>query len=232
MDYYLDEYNATIDEQCCLSNEIEIEKSNKNRDVYINRNLIFSDRYIEAIKSLGENKYCTRTIVDVSRTILEHHHGDKFEDLCFIDSSTNKSLSRMDYREREQEVLPTKAMKQMAINNPNIISIHNHPTDALPSYEDVKTCYLIGYKYGLVICHGGSIYQYKSLNEINRIIYESESNIFYKEEQILSEKYVNQQISEKEFKVEHNANFYKFALRALDAGIYIREVLWNERSQK
>lgn len=78
----------------------------------------------------------------------------------------------------------------------------------------------------------GFIYQYKALNEINRIIYESESNIFYKEEQSLSEKYVNQQISEKEFKVEHNANFYKFALRALDAGIYIREVLWNECSQK
>lgn len=117
-------------------------------------------RLKKAIKSLGENKYCTKTIVDVSRTILEHHHGDKFEDLCFIDSSTNKSLSKMDYRERKQEVLPTKAMKQMAINNPNIISIHNHPTDALPSYEDVKTCYLIGYKYGLVICHGGSIYQY------------------------------------------------------------------------
>ena len=158
--------------------EIEDERSNGDRTVYINRELIFSNRYIDAIKSLGEDRYCSKDILDSLRKMLEHHHGDKYEDLYFIDAKTHKILSRTDYRVNEQEVLPTSAMKDMARNNPNIISIHNHPTDALPSYEDIKTCFLVGYKYGLVACHGGDIFQYRTLDNINKVMYESECLIY------------------------------------------------------
>lgn len=78
--------------------ELEVERSNGDRSVYINRALIFSNRYIDAIKSLGETRYCSKKILDSSRTMLEHHHGDKYEDLYFIDSIADKVLARTDYR--------------------------------------------------------------------------------------------------------------------------------------
>lgn len=212
--------------------EIEDERSNGNREVYINKALIFSNRYIDAIKSLNENRYCTKRIIDSSREMLLHHHGDKYEDLYFIDSQTYKVLARTDYRWNEQEVLPTTAMKEMARNNPNIISIHNHPTDALPSYEDVKTCYLVGYKYGLVVCHGGDIFQYSTIGDLNKVVYDSEIKRYYKKERKLSDDYLIGKISETDFKNIHNVNFINLSAKLLDAGVLIKEVLWNEKPQR
>ena len=61
--------------------EFEDEKSNGNREVYINRNLIYSDRYIDAMKTLNEDRNCTKCIIESARKMLLHHHGDKYEDL-------------------------------------------------------------------------------------------------------------------------------------------------------
>lgn len=218
-----DERNNNID----LNIVKEDEKGQGNKFTYINRELIFSNRYERAIESLDESKICTRKIIESSRKILEHHHGDKYEDLYFIDSVTNKLLRRIDYKVREQEVMPTKAMRNMAIGNPNIISIHNHPTNTLPSYEDIKTCFLVGYKYGTVLCHNGTIYQYKTLDDINKIIYNSESQIYYKREQINFNNYINGKINNLEYKNIHFNNFNDFSIKAYDAGVLIKEVLWS-----
>jgi len=211
--------------------ELEKERSNGNRRTYINRELIFSNKYIDSIKSLGENRYCSKNILDSARKMLSHHHGDKYEDLYFIDCETNKVLARTDYKINEQEVLPTSAMKEMARNNTNIISIHNHPTNSLPSYEDIKTCYLVGYKYGLVFCHSGDIFQYKTLDEINKIIYESECSIYYKKEQDISTKYKTGLLTKEQFKISHEKNFIGLSARLLDAGVILKEVLWNGKPQ-
>lgn len=152
--------------------------------------------------------------------------------LYFIDSETNKMLGRTDYKIREQEVLPTTAMKEMAKNNPNIISIHNHPTDTLPSFEDIKTCYLVDYKYGLIACHGGDIYKYETLNDINPVIYKSECSIYYKREYNIAEQLASEKISNKEFTIEHEKNFILLASNLLDAGVIIKEVLWNGNPQR
>lgn len=212
--------------------EIEDERSNGDRTVYINRELIFSNRYIDAIKSLGEDRYCSKDILDSSRKMLEHHHGDKYEDLYFIDAVTHKVLSRTDYRVNEQEVLPTSAMKDLARNNTNIISIHNHPTDALPSYEDIKTCFLVGYKYGLVVCHGGDIFQYRTLDNINKIMYESECSIYYKREHENADKFEKGIITKEQFDIEHQKSFIELTGHLVDAGVILKEVLWNGRPQK
>lgn len=214
-----------------LEVEIEDEQSNGNRTVYINKELIFSDKYVNAIKSLGEDRNCSKAILDSSRKMLEHHHGDKYEDLYFIDAVNHKVLSRIDYKVNEQEVLPTSAMKAMARNSSNIISIHNHPTDTLPSYKDIKTCLSVGYKYGLVVCHGGDIFQYKTLDDINKILYKTECIIYYKREHEIAEKYANNNITKEQFEVAHQRSFIELAGHLSDAGVILKEVLWNGRPQ-
>jgi proteasome lid subunit RPN8/RPN11 len=212
--------------------EIEDERSNGDRTVYINRELIFSNRYIDAIKSLGEDRICSKYILDSAREMLRHHHGDKYEDLYYIDAKTHKVLSRTDYRIKEREVCPSSDMKNMARNSRNIISIHNHPTDTLPSYEDIRVCFNTKYKYGLIMCHGGDIFQYTTLDSINKTIYEPECSIYYKREQEIAEKYITGRITEEQFKLEHQKSFIKLAGNLIDAGVILKEVLWNGKPQK
>lgn len=212
--------------------EIEDENSNGNREVYINRELIFSKQYINAIKYLGENRYCSKNILDAARAMLEHHHGDKYEDLYFVDSVTNKVLCRTDYRVREQEVVPTAAMKEMARNSSNIISIHNHPTDALPSVRDLVTCHNLGYRYGLVVCHGGGIFQYKAIHEINTPTYESECIIYYKAEREIADEFERGRLTKDQFATRHQVNFTRLSGDLVGAGAIIKEVLWNGKPQK
>lgn len=207
--------------------EREDEKSNGDRSVYINRDLIYSTHYIDAIKSLGESRICTKKIIDSARVMLEHHHGDKYEDLYFIDSITNQRLARTDYRVREQEVMPTEAMKKMTLGNPNIISIHNHPSDSLPSFADILTCQKIGYKYGLIVCHSGTIYQYRCADIVNKAIYNSAYTKFYIRENNLYLKYKNRYICENNFKRIHQTNISKFSSECADIGILFSEILWN-----
>lgn len=222
--------NDILNDEICNDEllHIEIEQSNYNRSTYIDRNFIFSDRYIEAIKSLKLNKYCTQKILEAARAMTTHHHGDKYEDLYFIDSKTNKMLFRTDYRENEQEVLPTLAMKKMARESENIISIHNHPTNSIPSSTDIFTCFCISYEFGLVICHNGTIYKYSTLDEINTALYDMEAKIFCIREEQNNKSYKDKKISYDEYIKKHNRNFDEFSNHAYDAGVKIEEVIWNE----
>lgn len=223
---YNDEYIKEL-----FNFEIEDERSNSHydRSTFINKELIFSIKYIEAIKSLGESRYCSKRILNSARKMLCHHHGDKYEDLYFIDCNTNKVLSRTDYKVREQEVLPTKVMIQFVKDNPNIISLHNHPTSTLPSPRDILTCFCVGYKYGLVMCHNGSIYQYSTPNEnINEVIYDMETKIFEKREENNRNDYKLEIIIYNQFVENHHKNFQDLYNRLLNAGVFIKEVLWND----
>ena len=125
----------------------------------------------------------------------------------------------------------TKTMIQMAMGNPNIICVHNHPTNALPSFEDIKTWYLVGYRYGLVVCHDGNIFQYKTLNDINQRIYEPECSAYYKSEHDIAERFDVGLLSREEFEIEHQKKFIKLANNLVDAGVILKEVLWNGKPQ-
>ena len=203
--------------------ELEDEKSNSknDRDAYINKTLIFSDRYVEALRSLGEGLKCTRNILKSARAMVKHHHGNKYEDLYFIDSMTNKVLSRTDYTEKEKEVFPTAAMLKMLKNNLNIIAMHNHPTNDVPSPNDLMVCAQRHYKYGLIICHNGNIYKYKTEENLNITNAIMALNIFHKEKQALSDLTFDMY----EFRNKRKEIMMELQKSLLDAGIVLEEVL-------
>ena len=70
----------------------------------------------------------------------------------------------------KKEVLPSRAMKKMAkeAEDYSIIAIHNHPTSGVPSLADLNSACKIKYKYGIVVCHDGTIYKYSVPKEMNR----------------------------------------------------------------
>ena len=214
----------------------EIEKGNHgNRDevnflAYLDKKLINSDRYIIAFKSLNENRTCTKNMIDASRKMLNHHHGNDYEDLYFVSSFSSVVKCRTDYTKKTKEVMPTKEMKQFVKDNPGlIISIHNHPDSLLPSYDDVKSCFKYHYKYGLIVCHNGSIYQYSTpYDSIDQNIYCLAERIYAgKEEKILYDFWKNK-ISSENYIKQHTENFIEASAEFLKANVIMKEVLWND----
>ena len=212
-----------------LERENEIERSNKgkNKSTYINRKLINSQIYSDSFKILNETRSCTKNILISTRKMLEHHHGDEYEDLYFVDSKKNTVKARTDFTAVKLKTYPTNEMKDMYKNSPHtIICIHNHPNNSLPSFSDVMCCLNRDYKYGLIACHNGSIYKYETLGEINKVIYNAEIEAYKKEEYRIKDEYKE---NNKNFYLKmHNKNFDNLHNHLLDANVNIEEVLWNE----
>ena len=93
--------------------------------------------------------------------MLEHRSGSRDEDLAFIDSVTGKSIVNENYN-MESKAKPSRAMLKMLndANHKTVIAIHNHPGSSVPSLADIMVCKNRKYKYGLVVCHDGTIYKY------------------------------------------------------------------------
>lgn len=124
----------------------------------------------------GEKLNVERTMCSESRKMLYHRTGTEYEDLSFIDSETGKYLTRTDYNVI-REVMPSKRMIKMANEAPpySIIAIHNHPRSGVPSIKDVKTAFDKKYKYGLIMCHNGTMFKYSFSGDLNT----SDDNLSY-----------------------------------------------------
>ena len=225
-------YNLIKDEQTDLDHMINykiIEKENGiskiERETQINRNLIYSDKYLKAIYSLQESMDCKREIVSASREILEHRNGTKFEDLYYIDTLHNNSVMKQINYDIEFTVKPTEKMEKALIDNDGIIALHNHPKSSLPSINDFHICDEKNYKYGLILCHNGTIYRYKTIGELNYTNISCSISIFDKEEY---DSLINLQTRE-DVSNAHKEHITELTKNLMDAGVLFEEVLWNEK---
>ena len=125
------------------------------------RKNILSPEYRRHFDEFGENANVTSVMCRKSREILSHRTGTLYEDLVFIDSATGRCKVQKNYNVKQQ-VIPTKAMKEMVTSNPpyTVISIHNHPQSTVPSIDDLDSCYKHKYKYGVIACHDGNAFKY------------------------------------------------------------------------
>lgn len=98
---------------------------------------------------------------NISKDMLSHRSGTKFEDLAFINVINGKYAVNKDYNV-ESKAKMNKPMKQLLEESESgtIIAIHNHPGSSAPSLADLMTCVKRGYNFGLVACHDGKVYKY------------------------------------------------------------------------
>ena len=111
------------------------------------------------------NTKVARSLWNCANDILAHRTGTKFEDLSFIDSNTGKRKTNKDYNV-ENHAKPNKPMKKMLkeAKSYTVIGVHNHPSSGVPSLPDIRACIERKYKFGVVVCHNGTIYKY-SVND-------------------------------------------------------------------
>ena len=120
--------------------------------------IIGTDEYGKKMQQVGEPKNITDIMTHQARKTLWRRNGTPYEDLIFVDPTTG-TVRAQRTQNTPGEVKPTEKMKEMALKKPRtIISIHNHPHNNLPSYDDLESAKR--YQYGVVVCHNGNIYKY------------------------------------------------------------------------
>ncbi|MBQ9200635.1 MAG: hypothetical protein IJ141_10705 [Lachnospiraceae bacterium] len=152
------------------SNSFENEKDNSqgNGILDVDFKEIKSKEYGAKFKNFNESKIVQRKMRASATRILTHRSGTELEDLVFIDSNTGM-VKVQRKATTPMEVMPTEAMIKMCeeADDYTVISMHNHSHSSVPSLMDITTCRDKKYKYGLAVCHDGTIYKYSVSNDIN-----------------------------------------------------------------
>lgn len=139
------------------------------KETLVEKQMIVSPEYRAKFNSLGENKRVSRSMCAKAKEMLRHRTGTEYEDLAYVDSKTGKSIINKSYNVK-RKAKPNRPMNKMLkdADNGTIIGVHNHPGSNVPSYSDFSAAAQRNYKYGLVVCHNGTIYKYQIIGELNR----------------------------------------------------------------
>lgn len=146
-------------------------KKYENENTIIFSEIINSNEYRDRIDTLDENIKTKRSIWNKAVEMLSHRSGTEYEDLAFINSKNGKTLINKSYNVIRQ-AKPNKRMKKLLEQSEpyTIIAVHNHPGSGVPSLADIRTAFARKYKYGLVVCHDGTIYKYSVSEQYNEIM--------------------------------------------------------------
>ena len=158
-----DKYSEARNERInrIINYEREYSRKNKIIETTILSFDPYKKEYGDKFKQLGESEKATKEIYKRVKEILLHRSGTEYEDLILIDSMNGISRVNKDC-EILKAVKINKTQKELLKNTSeySVIGIHNHPDGTVPSYADLKVAVDRKYKYGIAVCHNGSIFKY------------------------------------------------------------------------
>ena len=131
------------------------------KDTVVKKSLLKSSAYRKKFNQISDSTKINRIAWNISKDILKHRSGTRFEDLAFINIVNGQYAVNKDY-EVENKAKMNKPMKQLLEESESgtIIAIHNHPGSSVPSIPDIRACIQRGYKKGIIACHDGKVYVY------------------------------------------------------------------------
>ena len=119
--------------------------------------------YKDKFSNIPCSKETQQTIYEQTKALLTHRNGTYFEDICLIDANTGKLVAKSYNNKTENEVIYSlKAQKAIKENKNSLIAIHNHGTNNPPTGSDFVSAGSKQYVGGVVACHNGDIYYYKT----------------------------------------------------------------------
>lgn len=141
--------------------EREASKNVSYKKSIVNKNMLNSSEFRRKFDTLTDDKDINRKIYYAAKQILTHRSGTKYEDLVYINSATGEILLS-NKKDIEFSCKPSKNMTNLLQETPDysIIGIHNHPGSSAPSVDDIIVAGYRKYKFGLVVCHDGTLYKY------------------------------------------------------------------------
>ncbi len=152
---------------------LEYQRYGRNKDTLINNTYINSGDYRNKFDKITDNKNVNRILYAKAKEMLKHRSGTMLEDMYWINCDTGEVVINAINEKTERMIRYTDAINKAIRGKENLITLHTHPNSMPPSIADFNSAFKHKYKLGLIICHNGSVYAYKSDQEITSGIYEA-----------------------------------------------------------
>lgn len=153
--------------------EKEYQRYGRNKQTLINNTYIESGEYRRKFDLTG-NEHVNRILYTKAKEILKHRSGTLFEDMYWINGDMGDVVACITNSQEEERVRYTPSVRRAIQGRTDLIALHNHPNSMPPSTPDFNSVCQNKYRFGLVICHNGRVFQYKS----EKLIHEGLVNIY------------------------------------------------------
>lgn len=181
-----------IEADCFLPQaENEGQRYGRNKDTVINHTYINSGGYRRKFDFISNSSELNRLIFQLSKKMLEHRSGTKFEDMYWIDAACRAVIAEETESCFEEQIVYSNGIRSKIQKYDNLITLHSHPNSYPPSINDLNSNFINHYGLGIVVCHDGKIFKYASNQEIREGYYK-----------MVVEKYLKKGYNEYEAQIE------------------------------
>lgn len=150
---------------------LELQRYGRNKSTIVNKTYINSGEYRNKFDKITDSKEVNRVIYSKSKEMLVHRSGTLLEDMYWIDGATGEVIASALNEQTEGAVVYSEMINKAIKGKSNLIAIHTHPHSMPPSIADFNSAFEHGYKTGIVLCHDGTVYGYRSSQYISPSIY-------------------------------------------------------------
>lgn len=145
-----------------MCREIEEQRYGRNKDTVVDFSYIESGDYRRKFDMISDNAKLNRLLYQLAKRMLKHRSGTLYEDMYWIDLDTLEIVAEETNMKVEESIVYSKRTENVVKTCKNLMTIHTHPNSFPPSVSDLNSSFLNQYFLGIVICHDGTVYTYKS----------------------------------------------------------------------
>ena len=154
-----------------MSENLELQRYGRNKSTLVNGTYISSGEYRNKFDKITDNKDVNRIIYSKAKEMLLHRSGTLYEDMYWFDADTGKIIAKEIDSSEEEQILYSESIGKAIEGKNNIIAVHTHPCSMPPSIADFNSAKDHNYMLGVVLCHDGKIFCYKSDEIISKMMY-------------------------------------------------------------
>ena len=154
-----------------MSENLELQRYGRNKSTLVNSTYISSGEYRNKFDKITDNKDVNRIIYSKAKEMLLHRSGTLYEDMYWFDADTGKIIAKEIDSSEEEQILYSESISKAIKGGNIIIAVHTHPCSMPPSIADFNSAKDHNYMLGVVLCHDGKIFCYKSDEIISKMMY-------------------------------------------------------------
>lgn len=151
----------------------ERQRYGRDKGTVVDHTYINSGEYRNKFDKISDNKDLNRLVYHLAKKMLNHRSGTQYEDMYWIDIDTLEIVASETDQRKEGSIKYSKRTKKVIKERRRLLTIHTHPNSMPPSLADIISAKIHRYVMGLVLCHNGKIFMYKTNWNISYYFYES-----------------------------------------------------------
>ena len=136
--------------------------SKKNKSNSINYSFIKSKEYKDKFKKITNDVELNQLIYNKAIDMLKHRNNTNYEDMYVIDSRLKKVIGIQRHSSEKFTVSNNKSLESARNKNIDKVVMHNHPNSLPPSGSDFAVNSNRIKETGVITCHNGDVYIYRS----------------------------------------------------------------------